>query len=407
MAALRLLAKLQDPSLTTDELEQTVSQDVGLSYKLIQYVNSAMHALPNEVASIRHAIILVGTRRISNWAGLILYGQMEDKPGELMITAIVRARMCQQLAIAMAQKNAEQFFTVGLFSVLDALMGRPMESALELLPIAQELKTALVSHQGLLGAVLDCVMAYEEADWDRAQCGGIQPETIYDSYVNALEWTRRTMQELGLEPGLGKQESIRRRSEATLNLLKYADEQEDRIRQAEEEVGKRVTRDLLARFDVEFQKLTLEYEEKQRQSIAAAQNDAQTRLHEATAAAERVNESLRREFDSALQQWEVERQQLETRLCELQQEKAGLEEAHKAASAKPQSHSVIKSDMPETVALEISRVEPAIAELSRRIECETTDLSTQIRLNRERSDLESYLKGLLYSITPSNEYQGH
>ena len=98
MTALRLLAKLQDPKLTTEELDQTVSQDVGLSYKLLRYVNSAMHSLPNEVESIRHAIILVGSRRIGNWAGLILYGQMNDKPGELTITAVVRARMCQQLA---------------------------------------------------------------------------------------------------------------------------------------------------------------------------------------------------------------------------------------------------------------------------------------------------------------------
>ena len=404
MAALRLLSKLQDPKLTTDELEETVAQDVALSYKLIRYVNSALHALPKEVASIRHAIILVGTRRISNWAGLILYGQMDDKPGELMITAIIRARMCQQLAVATSQKNADQFFTVGLFSVLDALLDRPMANALEQLPIAQELKTALVDHQGPMGSALQCVMAYEMGDWDQAQYGAVAPEAIYDSYVNALEWTRRTMKELGLEPALGPQESIRRRSEVKLKLQKFADDQEQKIKQAEEEARKRVTRDLLARFDLEFQRLSLEFEEKHQHAIAATQSAAEMRLKEALAEAEHAREDLQREFESAAQHWEVERQQLRqeertaNQAVQVEREEwAGLE-TNLSETKHGQPVRSERGDVSGSVTAEILRIEPVIEEISRKIECDYTDLSTQIRLNRERSDLEAYLRGLRYSL---------
>ena len=200
MAVLRLLAKLQDPKLTMSEVEGAVAQDLALSCKLIRYVNSALHGLPLEISSIRHAIVLVGHRRICNWASLILFGKMEDKPRELVITAMVRARMCEQLSIAANQKNGDQFFTVGLFSVLDALLDRPIANALEVIPLAQEVKAAIADHSGLMGAALRCVMAFELGDWDQALCPYFSPQEIRDSYVNAVEWTRSTMRELDDPP---------------------------------------------------------------------------------------------------------------------------------------------------------------------------------------------------------------
>jgi EAL and modified HD-GYP domain-containing signal transduction protein len=462
MAALRLLAKLQDPNLTTDQLEETVSQDVALSYKLVRYVNSAIHALPNDVASIRHAIVLVGTRRISNWAGLILYGQMDDKPTELMITAIVRARMCQQLALATKQSNAEQFFTVGLFSVLDALLDRPMPEALEKLPLAVELKAALVDHQGMMGSALLCVMAYEKGDWENAESAGIPGETIFEAYVNALDWTRQTMKELGLDADLKPQESIRRRSEAKLNLQKFADTQEQKIKEAEEFARKQVTRDLLARFDVEFQKLSLELEEKQRLAVAAAEKAFRLRADHALLESETAREQLKSEFDSATKQWDIERQhlldgkrsanevvqskmqeidELEKKLGEVTLEKSAWEEqiaglksemeqiragaekqrleaiadAEAAAEirlAQVRTHVKQESEQREqqpartnadagAIEAEIARIVAEINELSEKIESPATDLSAQIRYNRERAELEAYVKGLRFSPNPS------
>ena len=437
MAALRLLSKLQDPNLTTDDLEETLSQDVALSYKLIRYVNSAMHSLPNDVSSIRHAIVLVGTRRISNWAGLILYGQMDDKPGELMITAIVRARMCQHVALATKQQNAEQFFTVGLFSVLDALLDRPMPEALAMLPLAPELKAALVDRQGLMGAALQSVMGYEVGNWDQAECAGISPETLYDSYVSALEWTRKTMKELGLEPNLHGQESLQRRSEAKLKLHRFASEQEQQVKQIDDEARKKVTRDLLARFDVEFEKLSLEYEERHKQAIAKAESAAEQRFKQAVAGAELAHEELKRDYESATRLWETERRQLmeaetsaklaaqstsedwrglETMISETRRErdelagrlrtleevKTDLESQVQQLNSKPPvvqvAPPVASSGAPrgEGVASEITRVEAAITEISNQIESPATDLAAQIRLNRERSEMEAYLRGLQY-----------
>jgi EAL and modified HD-GYP domain-containing signal transduction protein len=115
-----------------------------------------------------------------------------------MITAIARARMCEQLGLAMRQQNGEQFFTVGLFSVLDALLDHPMAEALELLPLAEEIRNGILDHAGLMGAALHCVLAYERSDWKGTVCRNLDHETIRGAYINSVEWTRSMMSELGI-----------------------------------------------------------------------------------------------------------------------------------------------------------------------------------------------------------------
>jgi EAL and modified HD-GYP domain-containing signal transduction protein len=198
LAALRLVAKLQDPGATIAEIEQTVGQDLAVSYKLLRYVNSATNAVKRQIESIRHAVTLIGTKRIRNWATLIMFADMDEKPRELMITAIVRARMCEQLGLAMRQQNVEQFFTVGLFSVLDALLDHPMAQALELLPLAEEVHNGILDHAGLMGSALHCVLAYERSDWNEVVCRNLNHEEIRDAYLNSVEWTRSMMRDLGI-----------------------------------------------------------------------------------------------------------------------------------------------------------------------------------------------------------------
>ena len=153
LATARLLAKLRDPLVEVRELGRIISQDVALAYKLLEFANSAYVGLPSKVDSINHGVNMVGIERVRNWASLLLFSKIEDKPRELAITASVRARMCESLAEASGQ-HPQTGFTVGLFSVLDAVLDRPMAQALDLLPLSDEICDALIDYRGPLGAVL-------------------------------------------------------------------------------------------------------------------------------------------------------------------------------------------------------------------------------------------------------------
>jgi EAL and modified HD-GYP domain-containing signal transduction protein len=195
---LQLLAKLQEPETTFGELEHIISRDVSLSYKLMRVVNSAFHALPQKIDSLRQALLRLGTRHITTWVSLILLSEFDEKPHELMVTAMVRAKMCELLARAVGHSSQEMFFTVGLFSALDALMDSSMEEVLKSVPLSDEITAALLSNAGMLGDVLRCVLAYERGDWDAVHCFGLDGTTITDAYLQAITWATETSDKLAV-----------------------------------------------------------------------------------------------------------------------------------------------------------------------------------------------------------------
>ena len=89
-----LLVKLQNPDIEAEELADTVNQDVALSYKLLRLINSAFFGLPREVSSTQQAIVMLGQNKIKTWASLLGLSGIDDKPVELRVVAITRARMC-------------------------------------------------------------------------------------------------------------------------------------------------------------------------------------------------------------------------------------------------------------------------------------------------------------------------
>ncbi len=193
VTTLRLIGKLNDPNLRIDELEVAIRQDLSLSYKLLKFVGSAACAVRGPITSIRHAAVLTGIERLKIWAALILFSGIEQTMKELTTTAVVRARMCEKLAEAMQRPNPDQYFLVGLFSVLDAMLNQPLTGILEALHLAPEINNALLYEQGEFGEVLRCVKAYESRSWTDVRCSGLTSETIRESYVKAMSWAIQTL----------------------------------------------------------------------------------------------------------------------------------------------------------------------------------------------------------------------
>lgn len=192
LAILQLLAKLQDPELSFSELEKLVANDVSLSYRMLRYINSAMFGLSHEVDSIHRAITLLGISPIKSWVTIMAMSSIDDKPLELMTTALVRAHMCEQLAQQASSENIgkEKAFTVGLFSTLDALMDKPMDKVLEALPLGHDVKDALLDGSGRLGKLLSSALTYERGQWENAEQLIENANLLSNAYVNALRSAR-------------------------------------------------------------------------------------------------------------------------------------------------------------------------------------------------------------------------
>lgn len=186
---LRLIAELQDADIGMHKLGEIVSRDVGLSYNLLRFVNSAFFAVPRRIDSIRDALVLLGLENVKRWATLMALADTNDKPHELLVTGLVRARMCELVATARGERrDSEGYFTTGLFSVIDALMDVSLVELLRQLPFSQEIMEALLRHEGPKGELLRGVVAYERGDFGdlmHLMPAGTPPA---DFYAQAVEW---------------------------------------------------------------------------------------------------------------------------------------------------------------------------------------------------------------------------
>jgi EAL and modified HD-GYP domain-containing signal transduction protein len=187
IAMLQLTSTLQDPTVQLNDLERVISGDVALSYRLLKYINSAYFGLRSQVSSINQALALLGLEPLRRWATLTIFAEVGDKPRELYVTALIRARFCE-LAGEPGDGRPAELFTLGLFSVLDALTETPMRTALQDLPLTSSMRDALIEHKGA-GRLLDCVSSIEAGNFDRA--AQILPNSC-ESYLDAVAWSNDT-----------------------------------------------------------------------------------------------------------------------------------------------------------------------------------------------------------------------
>jgi EAL and modified HD-GYP domain-containing signal transduction protein len=195
MAILQLLATLQDPQLDFGELQTLIARDVSLSYRILRYINSAHFNIGRKIESIQQAVTLLGLKTIRTWVAILAMTSVDDKPYELILTALIRAHMCESLA-AVAQESTEHAFTVGLFSVLDAFLDKTLDDVLHSLPLSDDLNDALLQHRGCLGELLRLVLDYERGHWDAVTDSPLDATTLRDTYLQSIQWANEISQGL-------------------------------------------------------------------------------------------------------------------------------------------------------------------------------------------------------------------
>jgi len=193
---LRLMAEFQSPDHDFDRIAEIVSQDVALSYKLVRHINAAIYGMPRRIESVKETVTYLGLSTVKNLACLFMLSDGGEHPHELLVTAMMRARMCECLARAHGAANSSSFFTVGLFSTLDALLNMPMDRVVKRLPLGEDLQRALLDGQGPMSEALRCTLAYERGDWDAVQCFGLPRATIQNAFLEAVLWVEAVDQEI-------------------------------------------------------------------------------------------------------------------------------------------------------------------------------------------------------------------
>ncbi len=151
---------------STDEIEQVLKRDPMLGFNLLRLINSAGFGLSQQVTSFRHAVTLLGLKRLFRWTALLLTASRAGgSPAVVGTTAVVRGRMMELLgADTLTQDACDGAFMVGIFSLLDDMLCMPMEQGLALLSLPEQVVNALRGGDGVYGRMLEIVRACETND---------------------------------------------------------------------------------------------------------------------------------------------------------------------------------------------------------------------------------------------------
>lgn len=201
-SVLDLLGEITRPDLDASKLERILRREVALSNTLLRYLNASSVAARSRIGSLKQAMALLGEREVKKFASLIALANLEhDKPGELLVTAVVRGRFGEILAPKLGLSEfGPELFLMGLFSVIDALMDRPLPDLLNTLPLADEIKQALMGHRSRFHSVHQLVTAYERGDWQEvallSQALHLGETDLQSCYVSAVDWAHHTLRQV-------------------------------------------------------------------------------------------------------------------------------------------------------------------------------------------------------------------
>lgn len=198
LTLLQLISKINDPKTQFDELSDILSQDVALTHKLLVAVNNPTTMIPIEVESVGDALRYMGLKRLKFWVNMMMLGDLEDAPQELLTTSLMRARFCEKLAEQTgrgAQKDS--FFLVGLFSNLGAFFRAPIDEIVAEMPLGDEVKEALVHERGPMGEALSCLKQLEKAGDSLGDLsyGEMNIADLGQLMLNASAWAQQALRQ--------------------------------------------------------------------------------------------------------------------------------------------------------------------------------------------------------------------
>jgi EAL and modified HD-GYP domain-containing signal transduction protein len=202
LTLLRLIGLALSDAETT-EIERVLQHDPSLTYKLLRLVNSVAMGLTQKVSSLRHAIVVLGRRQLQRWLQLLMFvpnsGQT-DNP--LLQLAATRGKLMELLAQVQAERDKDyqdRAFIAGILSLLDTLLGMPMEEIAEQINLAPDIKLALLQREGMLGELLELAEKIERSDFaavgELLDVTGLQVSDLLQAQMEAMRWANDLSEE--------------------------------------------------------------------------------------------------------------------------------------------------------------------------------------------------------------------
>ena len=189
---IELLNIVNGPDFDLTDAADVIGRDTALVISLLEIVNRI--AVNSEITSIRHAAAMLGQKELKKWITTAVTKQLcDDKPSEISRTSLLRAKFAENLAnLFDLGAQSQELFMMGLFSIIDIILDKPMKEALEMLHVSKNVQDALVDGTGPFAPIIEFIHGYEVANWaliDRVMLmNHLEADSVYVAYIDSLKW---------------------------------------------------------------------------------------------------------------------------------------------------------------------------------------------------------------------------
>jgi c-di-GMP-related signal transduction protein len=194
---LRLMTQIQRKELDFSAIEQLIRHDISFSHSLLTYLNSAAFHWAARIESVRQGLLLLGSTEIRKWVSMASLTSMgQNRPPVLIAQVLMRGRFSEMIAAsAKLSLGGADPFLAGMFSLLDAILQRPLRHILEEINVGPIIRDALLNTGGEanpFSLILRIVKSYELADFDgvedAAKILNLSRDALSTCYLESLSW---------------------------------------------------------------------------------------------------------------------------------------------------------------------------------------------------------------------------
>jgi EAL and modified HD-GYP domain-containing signal transduction protein len=200
---IQAINELAKPEPDYKELAEIIKRDVAMTYKFMKLVNSVAFYSRSKIKSINDALVRLGFREINKYVFLLMFKHLAvGSPDVLINNALIRAKFSEGLAKNSKYKNkCDDFFLLGMFSMIDVILSIPKEEALREIPISHGLKRALIgAESNEYSEMMDLIINHERGNFESVNDYLIEFDisigTMNNEYFNAIQWNSEITKEI-------------------------------------------------------------------------------------------------------------------------------------------------------------------------------------------------------------------
>ena len=191
------LLREEEPNITV--LSENIERDISLTYKLLQLINHSDKRTKSKVRSIKQAVLLLGLTELRKWMYLLAMREARlditnDTKKEVMVSSLFRAKICEKFANYKYEENHAEYFLIGLFSLIDAILDRPLQKILQQLPFTEEIVETISGTDTRMTPYLNLSIALNKAEWSKVEKLADELNIPYDIvmqyYEEVNEWVK-------------------------------------------------------------------------------------------------------------------------------------------------------------------------------------------------------------------------